>query len=51
LQKELLLLRSHGITKENMSSIVGWFYEMQTLGFNYQITDFKLHRSFSIIQK
>ncbi|QSB27951.1 UDP-4-amino-4,6-dideoxy-N-acetyl-beta-L-altrosamine transaminase [Flavobacterium sp. CLA17] len=40
--KELLLLRSHGITKENMSeNHGGWFYEMQTLGFNYRITDFQ----------
>ena len=36
----LLKLRSHGITKENMSeNHGGWFYEMQTLGFNYRLTD------------
>lgn len=40
--KKLLLLRSHGITKENMSeNHGGWFYEMQTLGFNYRMTDFQ----------
>jgi len=40
--KKLLLLRSHGITKENMSENQGgWFYEMQTLGFNYRLTDFQ----------
>lgn len=40
--KKLLLLRSHGITKENMSENQGgWFYEMQTLGYNYRITDFQ----------
>lgn len=40
--KQLLLLRSHGITKENMSENPGgWFYEMQTLGFNYRLTDFQ----------
>jgi UDP-4-amino-4,6-dideoxy-N-acetyl-beta-L-altrosamine transaminase len=40
--KKLLLLRSHGITKENMAeNHGGWFYEMQTLGFNYRITDFQ----------
>jgi len=40
--KKLLLLRSHGITKENMSeNHGGWFYEMQELGFNYRITDFQ----------
>jgi len=38
--KKLLLLRSHGITKENMSeNHGGWFYEMQELGFNYRLTD------------
>ncbi|WP_432222927.1 UDP-4-amino-4,6-dideoxy-N-acetyl-beta-L-altrosamine transaminase [Flavobacterium sp. TMP13] len=40
--QKLLLLRSHGITKENMSeNHGGWFYEMQTLGFNYRLTDFQ----------
>lgn len=39
---KLLLLRSHGITKANISeNHGGWFYEMQTLGFNYRITDFQ----------
>lgn len=38
--KKLNLLRSHGITKENMSkNHGGWFYEMQDLGFNYRLTD------------
>lgn len=38
--KKLLLLRSHGITKDNMSeNHGGWFYEMQELGFNYRLTD------------
>ncbi|MFT6246484.1 MAG: UDP-4-amino-4,6-dideoxy-N-acetyl-beta-L-altrosamine transaminase [Salibacteraceae bacterium] len=38
--KQLLLLRSHGITKENMAeNHGGWFYEMQELGFNYRLTD------------
>ena len=36
----LKLYRSHGITKENMSeNHGGWFYEMQTLGYNYRLTD------------
>ena len=40
LYKKLLLLRTHGITKENMQENQGaWFYEMQTLGFNYRLTD------------
>lgn len=38
--KKLLRLRSHGITKEDMSQNDGpWFYEMQTLGYNYRLTD------------
>lgn len=44
LYKKLLLLRTHGITKspelleENHG---GWYYEMQTLGYNYRLTDFQ----------
>ncbi|MCT4582253.1 MAG: UDP-4-amino-4,6-dideoxy-N-acetyl-beta-L-altrosamine transaminase [Flavobacteriales bacterium] len=38
--KKLLKLRSHGITKENLSqNDGGWYYEMQELGFNYRLTD------------
>ena len=40
LYKKLALLRTHGITKDNMSENHGdWFYEMQELGFNYRLTD------------
>lgn len=40
LYDKLSLLRTHGITKTNMSeNHGGWFYEMQTLGFNYRLTD------------
>lgn len=40
--KKLKLLRTHGITKDNMSENHGnWFYEMQALGFNYRLTDFQ----------
>ncbi|TCI91732.1 UDP-4-amino-4,6-dideoxy-N-acetyl-beta-L-altrosamine transaminase [Tenacibaculum sp. M341] len=40
LYKKLSLLRTHGITKENMNeNHGGWFYEMQELGFNYRLTD------------
>jgi len=44
LYKKLLLLRTHGITKnpellqENHGA---WYYEMQTLGYNYRLTDFQ----------
>ncbi len=40
LYDQLLLLRTHGITKDNMSRNDGlWYYEMQTLGYNYRLTD------------
>ena len=56
LYKQLLRLRSHGITKEDDGYIndlnfanasegqltyPGWYMEMQQLGFNYRITDFQ----------
>lgn len=42
LYKRLLLLRSHGITKD--PEVLGknpgpWYYEMQSLGFNYRMND------------
>lgn len=45
LYEKLLLLRTHGITK-NSTEFVNenegpWYYEMQELGFNYRITDFQ----------
>ncbi|MCT4628557.1 UDP-4-amino-4,6-dideoxy-N-acetyl-beta-L-altrosamine transaminase [Winogradskyella sp.] len=40
LYNKLSKLRTHGITKENMSeNHGGWYYEMQELGFNYRLTD------------
>jgi dTDP-4-amino-4,6-dideoxygalactose transaminase len=44
LYKKLLLLRSHGITKDPQLFTVNpgeWYYEMQSLGFNYRLTDFQ----------
>jgi UDP-4-amino-4,6-dideoxy-N-acetyl-beta-L-altrosamine transaminase len=44
LYKKLLLLRTHGITKEPEllhENHGGWYYEMQELGYNYRITDFQ----------
>jgi UDP-4-amino-4,6-dideoxy-N-acetyl-beta-L-altrosamine transaminase len=49
LYEKLLLLRTHGITKdaskfENDPKEVaqgGWYYEMQELGYNYRLTDFQ----------
>lgn len=40
LYQKLSLLRTHGITKEDMAEDHGgWFYEMQELGYNYRLTD------------
>ena len=42
--KKLLLLRTHGITKDAAQlheNHGGWYYEMQTLGYNYRLTDFQ----------
>lgn len=40
LYDQLSKLRTHGITKDNMSeNHGGWFYEMQFLGYNYRLTD------------
>ncbi len=44
LYKKLLLLRTHGITKDKNLLIENhgdWYYEMQELGYNYRITDFQ----------
>lgn len=55
LYKKLLLLRTHGITKEKdlFQNSIGfasgnqgetypaWYYEMQELGYNYRLTDFQ----------
>ncbi|MGZ4075853.1 MAG: UDP-4-amino-4,6-dideoxy-N-acetyl-beta-L-altrosamine transaminase [Bacteroidia bacterium] len=49
LYEKLLLLRTHGITKDaskykNSPDEVaqgGWYYEMQELGYNYRLTDFQ----------
>lgn len=44
LYQKLLLLRTHGVTKdpERLTRTDGpWYYEQQSLGFNYRITDFQ----------
>mgnify|MGYP001377370028 CR=1 FL=1 len=52
LYKKLLSLRTHGITKENMSENHGeWFYEMQHLGFNYRLTDIQASLGLSQLAK
>ena len=48
----LLSLRSHGITKNNLSENHGnWYYEMQELGFNYRLTDFQAALGISQLAK
>jgi UDP-4-amino-4,6-dideoxy-N-acetyl-beta-L-altrosamine transaminase len=44
LYKKLLMLRTHGITKDPamlQENHGGWYYEMQELGYNYRLTDFQ----------
>lgn len=56
LYKKLILLRTHGITKDSsiyqnttefangvrdVDCYPGWYMEMQTLGYNYRLTDFQ----------
>ena len=44
LYEKLLLLRTHGITKDPyrlQENHGGWYYEMQELGYNYRLTDFQ----------
>lgn len=56
--KKLLLLRTHGITKEKKDfknphglEIGPWYYEMQSLGFNYRLTDIQAALGLSQIKK
>lgn len=58
LYKKLLLLRSHGITKDpkefflrSKISSGPWQYEMQALGFNYRLTDFQCALGISQLKK
>jgi UDP-4-amino-4,6-dideoxy-N-acetyl-beta-L-altrosamine transaminase len=54
LYEKLLILRTHGITKtasdlhENHG---GWYYEMQTLGYNYRLTDIQAALGISQLHK
>lgn len=67
LYNKLLALRTHGITKNEMEysnsigfacgqetatqQYPGWYMEMQTLGFNYRITDFQAALGTSQLQR
>ena len=49
LYEKLLSLRAHGMYKD--SSMKPWEYEMQSLGFNYRITDFACALGLSQLKK
>jgi UDP-4-amino-4,6-dideoxy-N-acetyl-beta-L-altrosamine transaminase len=55
LYKKLLLLRTHGITKDFQDFLNkdggDWYCEMQDLGFNYRITDFQCALGISQLNK
>ncbi len=67
LYKKLLLLRSHGITRDqetftndlefaagqvlNEGAYPGWYMEMQLLGYNYRLTDFQAALGLSQLQR
>jgi UDP-4-amino-4,6-dideoxy-N-acetyl-beta-L-altrosamine transaminase len=54
LYDRLLLLRTHGITKDPQKmheNHGGWYYEMQELGFNYRLTDFQAALGLTQLEK
>ncbi|MFH2143391.1 MAG: UDP-4-amino-4,6-dideoxy-N-acetyl-beta-L-altrosamine transaminase [Bacteroidota bacterium] len=54
LYEKLLLLRTHGITKDPdllRENHGGWYYEMQELGYNYRLTDFQAALGISQLTK
>lgn len=53
LYNKLIMLRSHGITKEGfMNKADGeWYYEMQLLGYNYRMTDIQAALGISQLKK
>lgn len=52
LYEKLMLLRTHGITKNNLQENHGyWYYEMKELGFNYRLTDFQAALGITQLEK
>jgi UDP-4-amino-4,6-dideoxy-N-acetyl-beta-L-altrosamine transaminase len=52
--EKLMLFRTHGITKDAdklHNNEGGWYYEMQSLGYNYRITDFQCALGISQFKK
>lgn len=52
LYQKLLLLRTHGISRDTASQQAApWYYEMQALGFNYRLTDLQAALGISQLAK
>ena len=52
LYEKLISLRSHGITKKNMTKKDGeWYYQMKELGYNYRLTDIQSALGITQLQK
>ena len=54
LYKKLLLLRTHGITKDAQlleENHGGWYYEMQALGYNYRLSDMQAALGITQLQR
>ena len=54
LYKKLLLLRSHGMTKDQQILTKNdgpWYYEMHEFGFNYRLTDIQASIGISQLKK
>ena len=54
LYEKLMLFRSHGITRDPSKFRFGnqpWYYEQQTLGYNYRMTDFQAALGSSQLKK
>jgi len=52
--QKLLMLRTHGVTKDSgqLTQNPGpWYYEMQTLGFNYRMTDIQAALGYTQLKK
>ena len=47
---KLIMFRTHGITRD-VQGDVPWYYEMQTLGYNYRLTDFQCALGISQLKK
>lgn len=54
LYNKLMMLRTHGITRDPAllhENHGGWYYEMQTLGYNYRLTDFQAALGLSQLER